>query len=108
MGALTFIGSVFLSLLPSRYREGMKLRGPAMMSAFLEVLFALVALIDRILVFLERGQGAVVSDKVAKEMLTVHGGKFLQAYEVASFPQFWLSPINIFLYYLMFEGMVRY
>lgn len=108
MGLAEFIGSVFLTLLPPRYREGRQLRRPAMLCGAAEAVLGILAFVDRGYSFVNSGAGSVLPNAVAKEMFVVHGGKFVQANTVAGLAQFWLSPLTIIIVYFTFEGLVRY
>ena len=108
MELVRFVGNIFLTLLPPRYREGKALRGPAQLCAFLQVLFGIIAFVGRAYEFVNGTSGSVLPNAVAKEMFIAHGGEFVQANAVIGLATFWSSPLTLIIVYFIFEGFVRY
>src|SRR5262245_60424073 len=104
--AFAYIVSIITTFPPSRYRaENAKLRGPAILAGILQFALAMGYLLYRFYIFSwERagliGSGVNTPSNLPEVNATVGGGVFMMA-------EFVLTPLNIALLYLFFEGMVR-
>ena len=99
--------SVLMTFLPPRYRpENVKLRGAGMAGALIQCGLAMGYLLFRFYIFsLERagiiGPGVNTPSNLPEVNATTGGGVFMMA-------EFIMTPINAFLLYEFFEGVVRY
>ena len=107
MGLLRFIGGVLMTLLPPRYREGRKLLAHAVTSGALQSFFALFLGVTRLYVREARGDVMGLSAEVAKEIWKNDPGALRGAGMVTGFANFWLDPVNMIVFYFVFEGIIR-
>jgi hypothetical protein len=106
MGFLQFIGSFVSTLLPERYRRGTPAPVYAIASGIVQGFVCVFLLIFRFLWFSESG-GELLDREHAFDLFVRFGGEYVQANMVAGLARFWLSPVNFFLVYLVFEGVLR-
>jgi hypothetical protein len=108
---LTYIGSIFITLLPPRYRTSTTLRGPALICSVTQVLIALFALVIRLMMFVgsHLGEDQPGLPKGAAELIFL---KYGDAGTMLTGPfalvDFWIRPLNMMLGYFVFEGVVRF
>src|SRR5262245_5095584 len=99
-----YIVAMLLTLLPPRFREGMHLRGPALSCALLQIVLPILTIIIRL--FMRAAEERAPLPDSEASFLTF-GGKYLAMASVAGLAEFWLQPLHVFLYYLLFEGAIR-
>jgi hypothetical protein len=109
-GLLEYIGSIFVTLLPPRYRAGTTLRGPAIASGIAQTVLMLSLLAFRLVlfsrepdIFQQSGLSPEIIDEAAHKISepAAHGsGIFLII-------NFMFRPLNVFILYLALEGLVR-
>lgn len=111
---MSFLLSIFLSLLPRRYRvrlsvyAGMDLRNGALVSGVIEGLVCLVIFIGRYLGFIQAKVGAMVEQAIAKGqegVLAVPAVQYGMGY--VSMVEYFLHPLTWVLLYFAVEGTVR-
>lgn len=105
MWLLEYIGSIFLSLLPPRYRADVKLQGPAIASAGIEGFLAVSMVLGRLILVANRANS--VPEKDATELFLKYGGAYVSTRAASGLVDFWLSPFNLICYYFVFEAVVR-
>jgi hypothetical protein len=106
MRFLQSIGAFLSTLLPKRYRRGTPPHVCAMASGIVQGLVCVFLLIFRFLWFSETG-GELLDRGHAFDLFVRFGGEYVQANMVAGLARFWLSPLNFFLVYLVFEAVLR-
>src|SRR5262245_44321674 len=102
---LTYIHGMFLTLLPSRYREHEALRGNAITCGILQTFAAFILLVVRLFDFV-----ATNTDSMGKrsELLYDHiGGGAVYASGVLVMAEIAFHPISILGYYFLLEGVIR-
>ena len=107
MGLLRYLVSIFLTLLPPRYRRDMRLQSSAIVSSSIQMFLSILVVVTRLYVLQLRYNASNLPDDVAKELFIKYGGLFVQANEVSGLIGFWLNPVNIACYYFFFEALVR-
>jgi hypothetical protein len=100
-----YLVGMLLTLLPQRFREGMQLRGPALTCSIVQILGAILILIMRLFMVAAAEQSSLQGD--AKEMFLQGGGSYMAMSSIAGMAAFWFHPFHMFLYYMLFEGVLR-
>jgi hypothetical protein len=106
MRLVQFIGSFLSTLLPERYRRGTPPYGYAMASGIVQGLVCVFLIVFRFLWFSESG-GELLDGDHAYDHFVRFGSEYAAANMVAGLARFWLSPLNVFLVYLVFEAVLR-
>jgi len=99
-----YIVAMLLTLLPPRFREGLHLRGAALTCSILQIIVPVILIIIRL--FLRAAEERAPLPEAEVSFLTF-GGKYFGIAAVAGLAEFWLHPLHIILYYLLFEGVLR-
>src|SRR5678815_2623798 len=106
MAFLEFFASFLATLLPARYRKETPSYGYAIASGIAQGLLCVFLLIFRFLWFSESG-GELLDRERGFDLFVRFGGEYVQANMIAGLARFWLSPLNFFLVYLVFEAVLR-
>ena len=101
-----FIGSLLATLVPERYRNESPTAGYAIASGIIQGMACIFVLVFRF-IRLSGGEGVLLDREHAFDQFARFGGLYVQSNMVAGLAEFWLSPLNVFLTYLAFEGVVR-
>jgi hypothetical protein len=109
-GLLEYIGSIFVTLLPPRYRKDTMLRGPAITCGIAETVVAVSVLAIRLVLF-SREADLFQQSGLSPELIYEAAGKVGEraAYGSGIFLMinFIFRPLNMFILYLVIEGVVR-
>ena len=105
-----YIGSIFVTLLPSRYRDSTTLRGPAITCGILEAVLMMVLLVVRLVLF-SRESDVLQQSGLSPDLIYEAAGRIGEraAYGSGIFlmVNFITKPVNAFILYLSAEGAIR-
>ena len=110
MKLLRYIGAVFETLLPPRYRMNTALRNPAMVCGIAQTLVMLLLLVIRLIRFWQQPdvfQQSGLSPEIIYEAATRIGESAAYGSSIFLMVDFVFSPLNVFILYLSMEGMIR-
>src|SRR5690242_6536070 len=109
-GFLPYAGSIFVTLLPPRYRAGITLRGPALVSGIAQTVLMLGLLALRLILF-SRQPALFQQSGLSPEIIYEAAHKISEpaAYGSGIFliVNFMFRPLNVFILYFALEGLVR-
>jgi hypothetical protein len=109
-GLLEYIGSIFVTLLPPRYRAGTTLRGPALVSGIGQIVLMLSLLALRLILF-SREPDLFQQSGLSPEIVYEAAHKISEpaAYGSGIFliVSFMFRPLNVVILYLALEGLLR-
>jgi hypothetical protein len=100
-----YIVGMLLTLLPERFREGMHLRGPAITCSIVQIVAPVLLIIVRLYMIAAAETMPLPGDPT--EMFLEHGGNYFAVSSIAGMAAFWYHPFHMFLYYMLFEGVLR-
>jgi hypothetical protein len=109
-GLLEYIGSIFVTLLPPRYRKDTMLRGPAITSGIAQTVVMMSALAIRLVLFSREAdifQQSGLSPELIYEAAGKVGEKAAYGSGIFLIINFIFRPLNMFILYLALEGVVR-
>jgi hypothetical protein len=100
-----YLVGMLLTLLPERFRQGMHLRGPALTCSIVQILAPVLIIIIRLYMMAAAERMPLPGDPT--EMFLKHGGIYFATSSIAGMAAFWFHPLHMFLYYMLFEGVIR-
>lgn len=109
-GLLEYIGSIFVTLPPPRYRAGATLGWPAMASGIAQAVLMLSLLALRLGLFLREAdvfQQSGLSPVIIYEAVHNIGERAAYGSGIFLIVNFMFRPLNISILYLALEGLVR-
>src|SRR5262249_29161754 len=113
IGLAEFIGEMFVSLLPPRYRNRFTgrteyaIRHPAWVSGIAQILFSVFFLVHRLLNMMRPGQDSVASAIVGTVFKGHSGPQAMFGAAIFGLADFAFQPANLFAVYMVVEGVVR-